>query len=429
MVSLSLDPPPSMRESRNSGGGARRAALTLLLAALATAAFLAGRWTAPGGRFPITWTSGAGPALERQPGVAPVPATAADQAKPATAASAPPAPLATAQRAPAEPALPAVPAGPRRIVVTLDGPLEAAITAAVPTGDRGFASELTQVVNRLLVWDLQVARDGRRGDRLEVLYSPPAGGAEPGAGEPLVEAIRYDSQKLAAVLAAYRYRAPGARWHRYFRPDGSELEERLVDSPTPEYDQITSLLRDGRRHKGVDFRTPVGSPVFATFDGIVERRNWNFAGNGNCLDVRDVASGRHAIFLHLDVLPQEMVPGRRVRKGEQIASSGNSGHSFAPHLHYQLESPDGRDPRSVRRAARPPHLAGRGRARGLRRGAGPPRRGAHRQHRGPRRDLGAAASAAARRARGSGRSYIFRPPSAAHFSSISVVTDLGRSMA
>jgi murein DD-endopeptidase MepM/ murein hydrolase activator NlpD len=234
-------------------------------------------------------------------------------------------------------------------VVTLDGPLEEAMAAAMPAADRGFASELTQVVNRLLVWNLQVARDGRRGDRLEVLYSPAPGGADPGGGEPVVHALRYDSQKLSAVIAAYRYQAPGTRWNRYYRPDGSELEERLVDSPTPDYDQVTSLLRDGRRHKGVDFRTPVGSPVFATFDGVIERRNWNFAGNGNCLDVRDLATGRHAIFLHLDVLPKDMVAGRQVKKGERIASSGNSGHSFAPHVHYQLESADGRvlDPFAV----------------------------------------------------------------------------------
>ena len=234
-------------------------------------------------------------------------------------------------------------------MVTLHGPLEEAIGARMPASDRGFASELTQVVNRLLVWNLQVARDGRKGDRLEVVYSPAAGGTGPGAAEPVVQALRYDSQKLAAVVAAYRFQAPGARWYRYYRPDGSELEERLVDSPTPDYDQITSLLRDGRGHKGVDFRTPVGSPVFATFDGVIERRNWNFAGNGNCLDVRDLATGRHAILLHLDMLPKDMVPGRQVKKGERIASSGNSGHSFAPHLHYQLESPDGRvlDPFAV----------------------------------------------------------------------------------
>jgi murein DD-endopeptidase MepM/ murein hydrolase activator NlpD len=211
-------------------------------------------------------------------------------------------------------------------------------------------------VNRLLVWDLQVARDGRKGDRLEVLWSPPAAAAAgvPVSGEPVVAALRYASSKLGAVLAAYRYEPKGARWARYYRADGRELEERLVDAPVAEYEQITSLLRDGRRHKGVDFKAPVGSPVVAPFDGVIERRNWNFSANGNCLDVRDPATGRHAIFLHLDVLPKEMQPGRKVKKGEVIASSGNSGRSYAPHLHYQLEDASGRvlDPFDVLKTER-----------------------------------------------------------------------------
>ena len=49
-----------------------------------------------------------------------------------------------------------------------------------------------------------------------------------------------------------------------------------------------------------------------------------------------------------------MQKGRAVRKGEQIAVSGNSGHSFAPHLHYQIEAPGGRvlDPFTVHRTRR-----------------------------------------------------------------------------
>ncbi|HET6439932.1 MAG TPA: M23 family metallopeptidase [Anaeromyxobacter sp.] len=368
MVSLALDPPPSAREGRSSRGP-HRLAMAIFLALVAAAGFVAGRLTAPGGRYPITWSKGPGPRAASAGTSAQVPAASAsarapDQPQPAPApvtAGQPGTVAVAGQPAPvpaASPPPPLVRTGPRRIEVTLSGPLEESIAAAVPAEDREMASELTQVVNRLLVWNLLVARDGRRGDRLEVVYSPPGTlpVGTPGAAEPLVEAVRYQSQKLSATVAAYRYQAPGARFARYFRPDGSELEERLVDAPTPEYDQVTSLLRDGRGHKGVDFRTPVGSPVFATFDGVIERRNWNFAGNGNCLDVKDAASGRHAIFLHLDVLPKDMAPGRRVQKGERIASSGNSGHSFAPHLHYQLEDADGRvlDPfevQPVRRAA------------------------------------------------------------------------------
>jgi murein DD-endopeptidase MepM/ murein hydrolase activator NlpD len=240
--------------------------------------------------------------------------------------------------------------------VTVSGPLEDGIAKALGSAERETAEQLTQVVNRLLVWDLHVARDARKGDRLEVLWQPaqPAAAGVPVAGEPVVDAVRYASQKLGTVLAAYRFQPTGARFARYYRTDGTELEFRLADAPIGDYEQITSLLRDGRRHKGVDFKTPVGSPVYAPFDGVVERRNWNFAGNGNCLDIRDAKTGRHAIFLHLDVLPKPMAPGRAVKKGEVVASSGNSGHSFAPHLHYQLEAPDGRvlDPFEVHKTER-----------------------------------------------------------------------------
>jgi murein DD-endopeptidase MepM/ murein hydrolase activator NlpD len=270
-----------------------------------------------------------------------------------------PAAIATATQIPAAiptPTPTATAAGPRRLALTLNGPLEESIAAALPREDRRQAEELTAVVNRLLVWELQVARDGRKGDRVEVLWAPPSASAPgvPVSGEPVVLALRYASSKRGGIFAAYRYESKGARWARYYRGDGSEVEARLVDAPVAEYEQITSLLRDGRRHKGVDFKTPVGSPVVAPFDGVVERRNWHFAANGNCLELRDTATGRHAIFLHLDAVSKEMQRGRKVRKGEVIASSGNSGHSFAPHVHYQLEDASGRvlDPFEVLRTER-----------------------------------------------------------------------------
>jgi murein DD-endopeptidase MepM/ murein hydrolase activator NlpD len=238
----------------------------------------------------------------------------------------------------------------------VSGPLEETITAALGPGQQAVAAELTQVVNRLLVWSLQVSKDARRGDRIEILFSPaPPGGSGPTRSqEPVVEALRYTSQKFGRTFAAYRWQAPGAKYPHYWRADGTGVEERLVDGPIRDYEQVTSLVRDGRRHKGVDFRTPVGTPVYATFDGVVERRNWKFSANGNCLDLVDPATGRHAIYLHLDVVPKSVQKGRAVKKGEEIAASGNSGHSTAPHLHYQLEDASGKvlDPFKVHRTTR-----------------------------------------------------------------------------
>jgi murein DD-endopeptidase MepM/ murein hydrolase activator NlpD len=247
---------------------------------------------------------------------------------------------AIAAMAASPPASPAAPSGPRLLSASLSGPLEETVTKALGPGSQTLAAELTQVANRLLVWNLQGAKDGRKGDRIEILFSPapPGGTGSNGSQEPVVEALRYASSKRGQTYSAYRWKAPGAKYPRYYRADGSEVEERLVDGPIREYEQVTSLVRDGRKHKGVDFRTPVGTPVYAPFDGVIERRNWKFAANGNCLDV----------------VPKSMQKGRAVKKGEQIAVSGNSGHSFAPHLHYQLEEAGGRvlDPFAVHRTHR-----------------------------------------------------------------------------
>jgi murein DD-endopeptidase len=293
----------------------------------------------------------------------PVPAPVLGPAVVAAPPSAPPqppmpSPLLPAPAAPAltAPTVAPAPTGPRRLSAALSGPFEETVTTALGPGSQTLAAELTQVSNRLLVWDLQVAKDSRKGDRVEILFSPapPGGTGANSSQEPVVDALRFTSQKKGKTISAYRFQAPGAKYPRYYRADGSEVEERLVEGPIREYEQITSLVRDGRKHKGVDFRTPVGTPVYAPFDGVVERRNWKFAANGNCLDLFDPATGRHAIFLHLDVVPTSMQKGHAVKKGEQIASSGNSGHSFAPHLHYQIEGPGGRvlDPFTIHRTRR-----------------------------------------------------------------------------
>ncbi len=126
-------------------------------------------------------------------------------------------------------------------------------------------------------------------------------------------------------------------FHRAAEGPRTACEEHLVDAPIDDYEQITSLLRDGRKHKGVDFKAPVGTPVRATFDGVIVRKNWNFRGNGNSLEVQESGGqGRTALYLHLSEIPKSVKVGDSVKRGQPFAKSGNTGHSFAPHLHYQL---------------------------------------------------------------------------------------------
>jgi murein DD-endopeptidase MepM/ murein hydrolase activator NlpD len=274
-----------------------------------------------------------------QPAAAPT-AMGAD----AGAAEAPPTVVATS-RSPDAGATSEQAGGHQLLSAVLIGSLDQTVEGAAPPT---VGPALAMVVARLLVWWMQPAQDARPGDRLDVLYDTPAG------QEPLIQALAYRSQKNAAEYRAYRYQPPGARFAHYYRADGSELEERLVGGPIEDYEQVTSLLRDGRGHKGVDFKAPLGTPVSSPVNGTILRRNWHWRANGNCLEIVDAQSGRHVIFLHLEEIPKSMEPGMKVHAGEQVALSGNTGHTTAPHLHYQLMSPDGRvlDPFKIHKTDR-----------------------------------------------------------------------------
>lgn len=260
----------------------------------------------------------------------PAPVAAAPTAPEAVPAPAPtPAPAIAAAPTPAPAAPPVDAKGLKSFSTEIKGPLEAAVVAAV---GKPVGAPLTQVVNRSLVWWLKVPGDLLKGDKLQVVYE------ERPNQEPLVHAVRFTSLKFNKTFEAYRFKSKDEAFPRFYEASGEELEQRLVDGPLDSWEQVTSLLKDGRKHKGVDFKTAVGTPVKATFDGTILDKNWAFGRNGNCLKLQEAGGkGRTALFLHLSELPKTIQAGQKVKKGDVVAQSGNSGHSFAPHLHYQLQ--------------------------------------------------------------------------------------------
>jgi murein DD-endopeptidase MepM/ murein hydrolase activator NlpD len=86
------------------------------------------------------------------------------------------------------------------------------------------------------------------------------------------------------------------------------------------------------RHTGQDFAVPPGTPVRAVGDGTVVMAGCG-DGFGNQIVIRH-DDGYCTHYAHLSVL--EVVPGQRVRAGERIALSGNSGNSTGPHLHFEV---------------------------------------------------------------------------------------------
>ncbi len=206
--------------------------------------------------------------------------------------------------------------------------LERALVEQVGTR---LGRQLTQVAKRILVWWIDLPRELRRNDELELVYEPQA------EEEPIIHALWFQSKKLKSPRTAVRFRPKDEPFYRFYDPQGREIEQRLRGSPIATYEQITSLLRDGRGHRGIDFKAPIGTPVLAPFSGKVVRKNWATRRNGFCLHLRQPKTGRQALFLHLDRVAKGVRPGVRVRKGQRIAFTGNTGRSSAPHLHYQLQ--------------------------------------------------------------------------------------------
>lgn len=212
--------------------------------------------------------------------------------------------------------------GVKQIELTVHHSLARTFRDGVP----GDGDVLSAQVARLFVWDLDLRRDLRAGDKIEVAWT--------GQGEDIViEAARYRSQKHG-TFEAFRFKRPGDDNASWWTSDGTEVARSLVNSPIRDYEQITSLLKDRPRHRGMDFKTDIGTPVVAPKSGRVTRVNWNTRNNGGCVEVK-LSDGTLARYLHLS--EATVKAGQSVGAGEPVGLSGNTGHSTAPHLHYELE--------------------------------------------------------------------------------------------
>ncbi len=85
-------------------------------------------------------------------------------------------------------------------------------------------------------------------------------------------------------------------------------------------------------HQGVDYTIPEGSRVFATADGtVVQAQRHSTSGE---TVVIDHGNGYETSYSHLSKI--NVRRGQRVRRGDIIALSGDTGLSLAPHLHYEV---------------------------------------------------------------------------------------------
>jgi murein DD-endopeptidase MepM/ murein hydrolase activator NlpD len=84
-------------------------------------------------------------------------------------------------------------------------------------------------------------------------------------------------------------------------------------------------------HTGVDFAVPTGTPILAVADGKIENATW---GKSYGKQIVQKVDGGWVIYAHLNAV--RVKPGARVKKGQIIGESGNTGNSTGPHLHFEM---------------------------------------------------------------------------------------------
>lgn len=226
--------------------------------------------------------------------------------------------------------------------VRVSGVIESSLWSAKLGGDLdrladGEFEELVYDLADIFAWEVDFTRDLRRGDVFRVAFERKV---RPDGSVRSRHFLAIELRNQDRVLRAIPVPRPGGRW-AYFDDMGRSLHGAFLRYPVPY--RITSqftnrryhpLLHRYRKHEGIDYGAPTGTPVEATASGIVTRAG--FAGGyGRLVEVRH-AGGIRTRYAHLSAFGIGIRPGARVEQGAIIGKVGASGLATGPHLHYEF---------------------------------------------------------------------------------------------
>lgn len=97
--------------------------------------------------------------------------------------------------------------------------------------------------------------------------------------------------------------------------------------------RINPFYKTMQNHDGIDYSVPEGTAVFATADGFVSKILTSGATNGLSVTI-DHENGYKTSYAYLSAAHVKV--GQKVSRGDVVALSGNTGLSYAPHLHYEI---------------------------------------------------------------------------------------------
>ena len=192
---------------------------------------------------------------------------------------------------------------------------------------------------KLLGFSVDFQRDIREGDTFEVLFSKKIDVLDDKVIDTMP--IRYLSITLSGNKEKFFEFKDKDGYIRYYDEQGKSSRRTLMKTPingarlSSRYGNRKHPILDyNKMHRGVDFSAPVGTPIFASGDGIIEKAGWN-GSYGRYIRIRHNGAYKTA-YAHLSGFNKNIKVGQRISQGKVIGYVGSSGRSTGPHLHYEV---------------------------------------------------------------------------------------------
>ena len=190
---------------------------------------------------------------------------------------------------------------------------------------------------QLFSFDIDFQRDIRNGNSLKIMFDQYYD-----KYDNVVKTGSIYFAEINLLSSSYElYRFKSQDMIEYFNAEGKSATKALMKTPINGA-RLSSgfgmrkhpILGYNKKHQGVDFAAPTGTPIMAAGTGHIEFVG-NNGGAGKYIRIKHL-NGYKTSYSHLSKYASGIKKNVRVTQGQTIGYVGNTGLSTGPHLHYEV---------------------------------------------------------------------------------------------
>ena len=190
---------------------------------------------------------------------------------------------------------------------------------------------------RIYSYDVDFQHKAQPGDSFDVLYTGDDENNPDAKSDVLFASLTVGGE----TKKFYRFKTADDSIVDFYDESGKSAKKFLMRKPVPVGIMRSGfgarnhpLLRYVKQHTGVDWAAPLGTPIYASGNGVVEKVGWE-SGYGKYIRIRH-AYGYETAYGHMTAFARSIQPGVRVTQGQIIGYVGSTGLSTGPHVHYEI---------------------------------------------------------------------------------------------